>query len=190
MFTTDAKNSMLSGLTFTAASLHTGFPGSTGANEVSGGSYARVAPSVGAASGAVRTASSMAFSVPAGTTVRWVGFWNGSTFLCCAPNGGSPKEFVADATADLIRLPSHGWADTQKIVFYGGTVPGGLTEGTVYYVRDATTDTFAVTATSGGTAIDITSAGTGGCMASAITEDAYASADTHTISSATFGLPF
>lgn len=189
MFTTDAKNSMLGGLTFTAASLHTAFPGTTGTSEVSGGSYARVVPSVGAAAGAVRTAASMAFSVPA-TTVRWVGFWNASTFLCCAPNGGSPKEFVATPSSDTINSPSHGYADTQKIVFYGGSVPGGLTEGTVYFVRDSTADTFKVAATSGGTAIDITSAGTGGCMVSAITEDAYASAGTHTISAATFGLPF
>lgn len=189
MFTTDAKNAMLGGLTFSAASLHTAYPGTTGANEVSGGSYARQVPSVAAASGAVRTASANSWSVPA-TTVRWVGYWNGTTFLCCAPNGGSPKEFVATPGTDTITSPAHGYADTQKIVFYGGTVPGGLTEGTVYYVRDATTDTFKVAATSGGAAIDITSAGTGGCMVSTITEDAYAGAGTHTISSATFGLPF
>jgi hypothetical protein len=190
VFTTNAKNTMLSALTFTGTSLHTGFPGTTGANEVTGGSYARQTPTVGAASGEVRTASSNAWSVPAGTTVRWVGYWNGSTFLCCAPNGGSPKEFTASASADTITSPAHGYAATQKVVFYGGTVPGGLTEGTVVYVINPTTDTFQVSLTSGGSAIDITSAGTGGCQVSAITEDVYASAGTHTISSATFGLPF
>lgn len=190
MFTTSAKNAMLNGLTVTAASLHTAFPGTTGTNEVAGGSYARQTPSLAAASGEVRTASSNSWSVPAATTVRWVGYWNGSTFLCCAPNGGSPKEFVAIPSTDTIQSPAHGYADTQKVVFYGGTVPGGLTEGTVYYVRDSVTDSFKVAATSGGVAIDLTSAGSGGCMVSAITEDAYAGAGTHTISSATFGLPF
>jgi hypothetical protein len=190
MFTTAAKNTMLDALTFSAASLHTGYPGSTGANEVSGGSYARQTPSVGAASGEVRTAASNSWPVPAGTTVRWVGYWNASTFLACAPNGGNPKEFVATPGTDMIASPAHGYADTQPVVFYGGTVPGGLSEGAVYFVRDSTTDTFKVAATSGGAAIDITSAGGSGCQVSAIAQDVYASADTHTISAATFGLPF
>lgn len=190
MFTTAAKNAMLGGLTVTAASLHNAFPGTTGVNEVSGGSYARQTVTLGAASGEVRTASSNTWSVPAGSAIRWVGYWNASVFMGCAPNGGTPKEFVADPSSDLIRLPSHGYSDTQKVVFYGGTAPGGLVEGTVYFVRDATADSFKVAATSGGTAIDITSAGTGGCQVSAITEDTYASAGSHTISSATFGLPF
>lgn len=190
MFTTSAKNTMLDSLTVTAASLHTGFPGSTGANEVSGGSYARQTPSFGAASGAVRTAGSLSWSVPASTTVRWVGYWNGSTFLFCAPNGANPQEFVANPSDDTIRCPAHGFSDTQTIVFYGATPPGGLTEGAVYYVRDATTDTFKVAATSGGAAIDLTSSGSSACQVSKITEQAYASADTHTISTTTIGLPF
>lgn len=189
MFTDNAKNAMLNGLGFTAESLHTAFPGTTGANEVSGGGYVRQAITVPTASGAVRIVPSATFIVPA-TTVRWAGFWAGSTFLCCAPNGGSPKEFVATPSSDLINCPAHGYGDTQKIVFYGGTPPGGLTEGTVYFVRDATADTFKVAATAGGTAIDLTSAGSGGCMVSVITEDVYASGGSHTISSATVGLPF
>lgn len=185
-----AKNVMLSALAPTAVSLHTGFPGSTGANEVAGGSYARQTPSLGAYSGGVRVASSNTWNVPAGTTVRWVGYWVSTNFLDYAPNGGVPKEFVATPSTDLITCTGHGYSDTQKIVFYNGTPPGGLAEGTIYFVRDATTDTFKVAATSGGAAIDLTSAGSTGCQVSIIVEDVYASASTHTINSATFGAPF
>lgn len=39
-FVTTAKDSMLNALTITQISAHTGFPGATGANEVTGGTYA------------------------------------------------------------------------------------------------------------------------------------------------------
>lgn len=189
---TTTKNNMLDGQTIDKASLHTGFPGTTGANEVSGGSpaYAQKAITVGAASGGQRTlSSSVSFDVPA-STIRWVGFWNSTTFVGCAPNGGAtPKNFTAIASSDTISAPSHGYSDTQKIVFFNGTPPTGLTEGTVYYVRDSATDTFKVAATSGGAAIDLTGASSFGCVVCAITEDVYASQGTHTLSTATFAIP-
>lgn len=188
-FFSPAVTAMLNALTFTTTSLHNAYPGSTGTNELSGGGYARQTPSFGSESGGVRTATSNTWSVGASSNVAWQGWWNGADFLCCAPNGGAPKEFVAVPSSDTIYCPSHGWSDTQTIVFWKGTVPGGLTEGTVYYVRDATSDTFKVAATAGGTAIDITSAGTSNCLVSNITVQNYASASSHTITSATIGLP-
>ena len=192
MFTTVSKNAMLDATQLGSASLHSSFPGQTGLNEITGGSpaYARKATTVGAASGEQRTlSSSVAFDVPA-STVRWVGFWNNaqSQFQAYAPNGGSPKEFVVDLTANTIRSPSHGYADAQKIVFYNGTVPGALTEATVYYVRDVSGDTFKVAASAGGAAITITSAGSSACLVSTIVEDVYASQGTHTITSVPFSL--
>jgi hypothetical protein len=186
------KNAMLGGQTFTDASLHTAFPGSTGTSEVAGGTpaYARKAITVNAASGGIRALNaSVAFDVPA-STVRWVGFWNGAAFVGTAPNGGAtPKNFMSIASTDLVYAAAHGWSDTQKIVFYNGTPPGGLTEGTVYFVRDATTDTFKVAATSGGVAIDLTTAPSFGCVVCAITEDVYAVQGTHTLSSASIVFP-
>jgi hypothetical protein len=41
------------------------------------------------------------------------------------------------------------------------TLPGGLSLNTTYWVRDSSTNTFKLAATSGGSAIDITSAGVG-----------------------------
>src|SRR5690606_6534718 len=45
--TVNGKNAMLDALDLASLSLHTGFPGSTGANEVTGGSYARQAVTFG-----------------------------------------------------------------------------------------------------------------------------------------------
>lgn len=68
-------------------SLHTGDPGSTGANEATGGTpaYARKTTtwSGGAADGVV-TGTAVVFDVPAGTYTHF-GVWNGSTFV-----GGDP----------------------------------------------------------------------------------------------------
>lgn len=190
MFTTTAKNNALDGLTITQASLHDGFPGSTGANELTGGGYARLAATFSAASGGTRSLSSaLNFTVPAGATVRWCGFWNGGTFLGYAVNAGTPKEFIVDVATDTVRCLAHGYVDTNKIVFYGDTVPAGLTEGTIYYVRDATANSFKVAASAGGSAIDLTSAGGSACAVSAITEEAYGGGGTHTITAWTLGLP-
>lgn len=188
---TATKNTMLDALTFTLGSLHTAYPGTTGTNEVTGGGYAKQAITVNVSSGGVRAlASPASFSVPA-ATIRWIGSWNGATFEGCAPNGGgTPRNFIALASNDTVYCPSHGYSDTNKIVFYNGTAPGGLTEGTVYFVRDSSTDLFKVAATSGGVAIDITSSSTGyQCVVCGITEDVYGAPGTHTLSTASFAMP-
>jgi len=186
------KNAMLGGQAFTLASLHTAFPGSTGASEVTGGApaYAQKAITINAASGGVRSLNaSVTFDVPA-CTVKWVGFWNAAVFVGCAPNGGAtPKNFMSIASTDTVYSAAHGWSDTQKIVFFNGTPPGGLTEGTTYFVRDAATDSFKVAATAGGAAIDLTTASSFGCVVAAITEDVYAAQGTHTLSTASIVIP-
>ena len=88
-----AKNAMLDQFSGQAAyaSLHTADPGTTGVNEVSGGSpaYARQAMAWdAAATGALsqNEASPIDFDVPA-STITHVGFWTavtGGTFLCGA----------------------------------------------------------------------------------------------------------
>ena len=76
------RNAMLDALTITHASLHTSDPGTTGINEVSGGTYARQAVTFAAAAAGSRAMSNQpVFNVPAGTTVAWVGLWNSTTFL-------------------------------------------------------------------------------------------------------------
>ena len=83
-FTNAAKNAMLDHLGTLAgfASLHTADPGTTGANEVTGGSpaYARKAITWNAAaSGSLDNNANPAFDVPGGVTVSHAGFWSAAT---------------------------------------------------------------------------------------------------------------
>lgn len=189
--TTAAKNTMLNALTIDTASLHTAFPGLTGANEVSGGSpaYARKAVSFAAAAGGSRALSAaVTFDVPA-TTVRWFGFWSSGTYVGYAANGGTQLLFQIDVTNNLVRSTAHGLTNGTKIVFFNATVPTPLVEGTVYFVISATADTFQVAATSGGAAIVLTGAGSGDAL-STIIEDVYAAQGSHTLSADSYGLIF
>lgn len=189
--TTNGKNQMLDALDVASLSLHTAFPGVTGASEVTGGTYARQAVTFGAAAAGVRSMTSpCTVDVPA-ATIAWVGLWDtaGTAFIAYSPNGGDPKEFQLDTSTDVVTCVGHGFSDTDTITFYGDTAPAPLVEGTVYYVRDATTDTFKVAASSGGAAIDLTAQPAGGCVVSAITLSVYGAADTHTVSTWAIGLP-
>lgn len=81
-FATAAKNTMLDSITVDKLSLHSGDPGAAGANnEISGGSYARVAATFDAASGGERALNSdVSFVCTALTAVSYVGFWDNTTF--------------------------------------------------------------------------------------------------------------
>ncbi|MET3929578.1 hypothetical protein ABIE51_001465 [Lysobacter sp. OAE881] len=188
--TTIARNQALDAIGLDSMSLHSAFPGATGANEISGGGYTRQACTFNASSGGVRTVSAVTnFSVGAGT-VRWAGLWGGGVFKGYSPNGGSPKEFQVDPATDVISVPSHGYSDGETVVFYGGVIPTGLVEGTIYYARDVTTNTFKVAATLGGLPVDITAVAAPDCVVSRIVESTYGGADTHTINTWSVGLVF
>jgi len=87
-YSTAAKNAMLNTLggLVTHISLHSGDPGASGENELSGGSpaYARRPIAWSAADGGeIVGDSTYQFNVPAGATVAHVGFWGaaeGGTF--------------------------------------------------------------------------------------------------------------
>jgi hypothetical protein len=186
------KNAMLSALAVDKVSLHTGFPGAIGSNEVTGGTYAQQTVTFSSPAGGVKAmTSAVTFSGLPVCTIRWVGFWAGTTFIACAPNGGAvPKNFIAIHSSDLIYSAAHNFADGQKVVFFSGTPPGGLVEGQVYYVRDSFTDSFKVAATLGGEAVNLTSAASAGCWLSAITEDVYGVAGaSHQLSAASLVVP-
>lgn len=188
MFTDAAKNAMLDADLSTHLSLHTAWS-SSGANEVTGGSpaYARQAAAWDAASGAVAALTGTeTFDVPAGTTVRYVGRWTAltaGTFLGMSPLNGVETEFSVDLTANTVKQVGHGYANGDQVVFIGGTPPGGLTEGTTYYVVGAATDTYQVAATAGGAAIDLTAEPTAACVASKIVPETYGSQGTLQVTS-------
>jgi hypothetical protein len=76
-YTPAAKNLMLNALAGQAVfvSLHTADPGTTGASEVVGGSYARKSITWNAAAaGSLDSSVVPVFDVPAGTTITHVGF--------------------------------------------------------------------------------------------------------------------
>lgn len=165
---TDAgRNASLDGLATVAtfASLHSGDPSTTGANELTGGSpaYARKGITYAASSTGTKANSvAITFDVPA-TTVTHVGLWSAvtaGTFYGYYPAGGfTPMEATIDAATDVFTSFAHGLANTNQVLVYDvmtAGLPTGFTEGTVYFVVSATTDTFQLSATSGGAAITVT----------------------------------
>ncbi len=144
-----------------------------------------------AVSGYARQNSSGKWSVPAGspTTVTTnaeidFGTFNGDTpgyikalGIISASTGGTLRQvirlqgprkgFTASATTDTFTVAAHGFTDGTRVVFEiapGFTVPGGITAGTTYYLRDTSTNAFKVAATLGGAAIDLSSDGYGYVM--------------------------
>lgn len=82
----------------------------------------------------------------------------------------SPESIVtiSVATPGVVTWANHGLVSGQPITFSAdGTLPTGLTAGTVYYVvaSGLTTNAFSVSATPGGEAIATTAAGTGAITA-------------------------
>lgn len=78
------------------------------------------------------------------------------------------RAFCADDTTnETFLVPAHGLVTDDRVAFFdiesGGGLPGGVTEGTVYFVRSAglTTDRFTVATASGGAAVNVTSLGSG-----------------------------
>lgn len=182
---TTAKNVALDALDesntqITHIGIHTLTDPGTGTNanagEATGGSpaYARLAVTWGAAASEQKAnTGALLFDVPSGT-YGFFTFWNASTgntsnYRGYAPFGGAAaiKGFgTVDTTLtnDQIVAPGHGMADTDRIMLFnvfGGTIPVGLTEGTVYYVVSSATNTFKVSTTSGGSAVDLTGLGNG-----------------------------
>lgn len=169
-------------------SLHSAFS-LTGANELTGGGYARQVITWAAAAARSKAASAAVpdFSVAAASTVAFVGVWNsaGTVFRGMWPNGGAEKTYQLDVvTNNRIYCEGHGMVDTNRVVFTGATVPGGLTAGTVYFVVGTTAadpDYFQVSLTSGGAAIDITGLPSGDSMVSKCVPEVYSGAGTHRI---------
>lgn len=60
----------------------------------------------------------------------------------------------------LLTATAHGLFNGDRVKFGGTAVPGNITAGTYYYLRDVTANTFKVAATLNGTAIAYSSAGT------------------------------
>lgn len=188
-----AKNLTLNELAsnITHVSLHSAYPGLTGANELSGGvpAYSREAVAWAASAGGVLTTSAAVptFDVPAGATVAFAGLWSAATagtFYGSIPLGpvGDPQLVVAGLN-DMFTAPGHTFINGQSVVVGKtlGALPTGVIDGGVYFVRDVSGDTFKLAANSGGAAIDLT--GAGRALLRAITFESYGGQGLYTISS-------
>lgn len=152
-------------------SLHTADPGETGANEVTGGSYARQAASFSAASGGnTKNTANITFTGMPSCTVVGIGIWDSSTGGNCLWTGwlgGAAKPFaVDDTTADTVKCPSHGFVADDRVVFdaeAGGQLPAEISAGTIYWVISSglTADEFKISTTQGGSAVNFTTKGNG-----------------------------
>ncbi len=71
------------------------------------------------------------------------------------------------AATNVITDTAHGYADGQPIYFTAITGGAGLVINTIYYVISSATDTYKVSATSGGAEIDFTTAITAGIVKAA-----------------------
>lgn len=176
-----AKNAMLDALDESLqidfVGLHSGDPGqgsSVNAGELTGGSpaYARQGVVWGAAaSGVKQNTNAITFDVPAAATITSILLMDavtaGNYWGYMPLNGGTVRGFGSvdtTLTNDRILSVGHGLADTDRVSFMNvlaETLPTGLTEGTLYFVVNSTTDTFKVSTTSGGSPVDITGLGGG-----------------------------
>lgn len=168
-------------------SLHSAYS-ATGANLVG----ATTVCTFSAASGRSKALSAAVdISVPGAATVRWIGAWDsaGSVFKGMIPNGGTARSFQLDVANNRVYCEGSGFANDDKVSFFGDTAPTGLTAGTEYFVVGVTAgdpDYFQVSATQGGVAIDITGQAGAGCFVSKLVPEVYAAAGTHRVN--TFNL--
>lgn len=176
-----SKNAMLDALDESATQItHVGAftltdPGTgTNANsgEVAGGSYARQSVTWAAASSEQKANSNaITIPIPAATTVGFLVGYNASTgntnnYRGYWPLNGAARGFgtvdSAGVTADAIQSAAHGLSNDDRVMVMnvlGASLPTGLTEGTIYYVVSVATDTFELSATSGGASVNITAQG-------------------------------
>ena len=178
------------------ASLHSAYS-STGAHELSGGSpaYARLAVTWGsAASNSMSlTGTPYSFNVPASSTVEFIGFWDslsGGNFEAMFPAGNATAyAFSAPSATSTLLAPGSAYAATQPVVVFvtgGATLPAGLTAGTIYYIVSPSSDSFQLSATSGGSAITLTGDGSG--IVQAITSEVFSGAGDYSLSSGSVSL--
>lgn len=173
------------------ASLHSAYSAS-GANELAGGSYARVAVTWATpGSNAVALAGTpYTLNVPASTTVAFVGFWTaatGGTFQGMSPLGGATGYgFSAPSSTSTLLAPGTAYSANQPVVVFapaGTTLPTGLTAGTIYWTKSPSSDSFQLSATNGGSAISLSADGSG--IVLAITTEAFSGAGTYEVTAAT-----
>lgn len=174
-----ADNAATTPLTNLFAALHTADPGATGnqqTNEAAYGSYARQ-PVARTAGGFTVSGQSVSLTSLVGfpactsggeTETHWsigsVVTGTGKIFYS-GVLGNNQGVFTAIASTDILTIPAvSGVAVNDKLSFYatpGVTLPGGITSGTLYFVKTVSGDQITLSTTLGGSTLDITTDGGG-----------------------------
>jgi hypothetical protein len=176
------------------ASLHSAYSAS-GANELTGGSYARLAVTWSSAASNSKALSGTPynFAAPASSTVGFVGYWDALTtgnFQAMFPAGNATGyAFAAPSATSTLLAPGSAYASLQPVCVFatgGSSLPSGLTAGTIYYVKSPSGDSFQLSATSGGSAITLSGDGSG--LVQAITTEIFSGAGTYALSAQSVSL--
>jgi len=177
---TGLRGSTAAGSLFYA--LHSADPGDAGTQSSSELAYTGYARPAGARSNAgfivsgknVNPAVEVSFGKRTDVGSATAYFWSVGTAASGVGNlllrggiGLPPRPFTG-ATTDTLSCPAHGLAAGDPLVFWqyeGIGLPGGITEGTVYFVKTAPdADSFTVSASAGGATLDLSSSGQGTCQ--------------------------
>lgn len=159
-------------------SLHTAEPGEGGdqtTNEAAYTNYARVAvarTSGGWTVSGNQVSNAAAVNFPAcgltGATITHFGIGTDASgagkLLFKGPLGTVVQGPFTAKVDDTITIPGHTLAVDERVAFYaafGSSLPTGLTEGTIYWVKTVSGDDITVSATQGGAAVNITAVGDG-----------------------------
>jgi len=75
---------------------------------------------------------------------------------------GQTSVTITIASPGVVTKTSHGYSNNDEIVFTtDGSLPTGITKGTAYYVKNATTNTFEISTTAGGSSVNTSGAQSG-----------------------------
>jgi hypothetical protein len=158
--------------------LHTADPGESGdqtTSEATYDNYARTAIARQDASWtvsgnqAVNAADIDCPTADPGTPTNVLKFWSLGTDASGAGNilyrghiGEAVKSGTGKASNDTLTVPGHTLAVDDEIVFYalaGDTLPTGITEGVVYFVKTVSGNDLTISTTQGGATLNVTADG-------------------------------
>lgn len=159
-------------------SLHTAEPGEAGdqtTSETAYTNYARVAvvrSSAGWTVSANQVSNTAAINFAAcGVTGATLTHWGIGTdssgagkLLYSGPLGTVVQGPFTATAADVITIPGHTLAVDERVAFYpafGSSLPTGITEGTIYWVKTVSGNDITISTTQGGGTLDITAVGDG-----------------------------
>ena len=150
-----------------AGSLHAVDPGVSGGGELNGLGYAREAVTFNPAeNGVIVLGANTTFSNLPGAWILYIGMWttdSPAVYVGSMPNG-QLREFTATAADDTFTVASHGLVDGMPVCLLpvtGASLPAPLLPDEPYYIRDATANTFRLTAAAGGPILALSSDGGG-----------------------------